>query len=83
MKESKPTATSSSENNNNNNNQANGDDDSESKTQALLLMGQACLNSAPLTREFRIRNEGSKAGQIKWKVRASYPGVDTRWVNLL
>ena len=50
--------------------------------QALLLMGKACLNSSPLERSFRIKNDGCKPGRIKWKVRASYPGVDTTGVKL-
>ena len=52
------------------------------KGQALLLMGKACLGSAPLEREFRIKNDGCKPGKIKWKVRASYPGQKTTGLKL-
>jgi len=50
--------------------------------QALLLMGKACVGSAPLEREFRIKNDGCKPGKIKWKVRASYPGQKTTGTKL-
>ena len=46
-----------------------------SKGQALLLMGKACLNSDPLERSFRVKNEGCKPGKIKWKIRSLYPEI--------
>ena len=47
------------------------------KGQALLLMGKVCLNSDPLERSFRVKNEGCKPGKIKWKVRSLYPEIKT------
>jgi hypothetical protein len=43
----------------------------------LLLMGQACVDSEPLFRDFSVRNEGSKVGLISWNCTASYPGLNT------
>ena len=43
----------------------------------LLLMGQACVDSEPLIRDFSVRNEGSKVGLISWNCIASYPGLNT------
>jgi hypothetical protein len=34
-----------------------------------LHMGNASVNSEPLTREFRVRNNGSSAAYLEWKVR--------------
>ena len=45
------------------------------KGQALLLMGKVCLNSDPLERVFRVKNEGCKPGKIKWKIRSLYPEI--------
>jgi hypothetical protein len=36
----------------------------------LLQMGNALVNAAPLVREFRVRNNGSKPGKIKWRMRS-------------
>jgi len=36
----------------------------------LLQLGHACVDSEPLVREFYVRNNGSKAGAVKWKVRS-------------
>lgn len=36
----------------------------------LLQMGNALVNAAPLVREFRVKNNGSKPGKIKWRMRS-------------
>ena len=36
----------------------------------LLQMGNALVNAAPLVREFRVKNNGSKPGKVKWRMRS-------------
>jgi len=36
----------------------------------LLQLGHACVDSEPLVREFKVRNNGSKTGNVRWKVRS-------------
>lgn len=36
----------------------------------LLRLGHACVDSEPLVREFKVRNNGSKTGNVRWKVRS-------------
>lgn len=36
----------------------------------LLQLGHECVDSEPLVRDFYVRNNGSKAGVVKWKVRS-------------
>jgi hypothetical protein len=36
-----------------------------------LTVGVACVNADPIAREFRLRNNGSMPGKIKWNIRSS------------
>jgi hypothetical protein len=42
----------------------------QSRPDKLLQLGTACVNAEPLVREFRVRNNGSMAAKVAWKVRS-------------
>ena len=41
-----------------------------SQPDKLLALGVACVNAEPPVREFRVRNNGSMAAKVAWKVRS-------------